>query len=138
MQVIVLGAVRGMGVSPNLAGYALTVPDLGTDDVIDSDADPITGETPLVGPLFLSADAGRWSAGQRLLGPCVPPDEPIFISNIRPIAGTGDVVLDFQDNQPADVTGYNVYRSPNPATPPANWSSTDATMNGSRVSSLAT
>jgi hypothetical protein len=104
------------------SGYVLTAPDQGVDDFNDSDPDPMTGETALAGPLFLSADASRWSAGLRELGPCVPPDEPLFISNVRPISGTDYVVLDFQDpNQPGDVTGYNVYRSSNPATPPALW-----------------
>jgi hypothetical protein len=89
------GRYRLLFMTPS--GYALTLPDQGVDDAIDSDADPITGETPLAGPLFLLADASRWSAGLRQLGPCVPPDEPIFISNARPIAGTSYVVLDFQD-----------------------------------------
>jgi hypothetical protein len=103
-------------------GYRLTVPDQGTDDTLDSDADPVTLQTALVGPMFGTQDSIRWSAGMRTSGPCIAPDEPIFISNVRPVAGTSYLVLDFQDpNQTERVTGYNVYRSTNPALPPASW-----------------
>jgi len=100
------------------SGYRLTAKDQGADDLLDSDVDPLTQLTPVIS--FVSVqDTFRWDAG--LIPTCLPPDEAIFISN----AGLGpanETILTFQDfNQPAQVTGYNVYRSDNPAPPPNTW-----------------
>jgi hypothetical protein len=49
--------------------------------------------------------------------PCTTPDEEVYISSVS-MDGNGNPVLNFQDpNQPADVTGYNVYRAPAPTGP---------------------
>ena len=49
--------------------------------------------------------------------PCLAPDEELYITTIT-IDGNGKPVLHYQDpNQPADVTGYNVYRSDSPVGP---------------------
>jgi uncharacterized repeat protein (TIGR01451 family) len=100
------------------SGYVLTAKDQGADDALDSDADPITQLTPAF-VLVSVQDPFRWDAG--LIPTCLPPDEAIFISG----AGLGpanETILTFQDfNQPAQVTGYNVYRSDNLALPPATW-----------------
>jgi hypothetical protein len=56
-------------------------------------------------------------------GPCYAPDEPIYIYAMRLSTDGNDYpILDFMDpNQPADVTGYNVYRSSDPGLDPALW-----------------
>ena len=101
-------------------GWAITQQDAGGDDDLDSDAEPVTGETA---PFFLTspADATRWDAG--LIPYCVVPDEPIFIESVGlSTDGNNYPVLNYQDaNQPQQTTGYNVYRSSNPALPMATW-----------------
>jgi hypothetical protein len=53
---------------------------------------------------------------------CLLPGEPVFIANVRTTQGSGFATLDVMDpNQPARVTGYNVYRSSDPAADPALW-----------------
>jgi len=105
------------------SGYQYTLPDQGADDTLDSDADPLTGQTAVLGPPFQAVDGSSWSAGMLRIGPCVPPDEPIFIYNVRlSTNGTNFPILDFQDpNQTFQRTGYNVRRSSNPALPKATW-----------------
>jgi uncharacterized repeat protein (TIGR01451 family) len=102
-------------------GYILSPKDQGPDDA-DSDADPATGNTPV---LFVAspADSTRWDAGMVPSLPCVPPDEPIYLYTVtRSIDGNNYPILHFMDfNQPGQVTGYNVYRSSDPALPPAQW-----------------
>ena len=57
------------------------------------------------------------------IGPCLAPDEPVFISGVRLTTdGNSFTILDYQDpNQPAQVTGYNIRRSSNAALPKASW-----------------
>lgn len=106
------------------SGWVLTTPDLGGDDTLDSDADLLTGETPVIGPAFTIEDPSRWDAGIRQLGTCITPDEEVFILGVRLSTDGNDfTILDFQDpNQPSEVSGYNVYRSSNPALAPDLWS----------------
>jgi hypothetical protein len=54
-------------------------------------------------------------------GPCIAPDEPIYIYTVR-LDSSNNPILDFQDpNQPEHVTGYNVYRSSDPGLPSNQW-----------------
>jgi len=49
--------------------------------------------------------------------PCSTPDEALYLSAVT-IDGNGNPVIHFQDpNQPADVTGYNIYRAASPVGP---------------------
>jgi hypothetical protein len=106
-------------------GWTFTLPDLGIDDLLDSDADTVTGETALITPPFDSLDEERWSAGIRRVGICWPPDETVYIYNVTLTTdGNEYPVLHFQDpNQRSAVTGYNVYRSSDAGLPHGQWSS---------------
>ena len=65
------------------------------------------------------------STSQAAPPPCSIPDEELYITTIT-IDGNGKPVIHYQDpNQPADVTGYNIYRAAAPTGP---W-----TMLGSNV-----
>ena len=57
------------------------------------------------------------------IGPCVAPDEPIYIYNVRlSTDGRSFPILDYQDpNQPYQRTGYNVRRSSSPAPAKSTW-----------------
>ncbi|RMG44335.1 MAG: hypothetical protein D6718_10260 [Acidobacteria bacterium] len=102
-------------------GYQFTLKDQGVDDTLDSDADPVTGETDLIGPPYQASDSSAWSAGMRQEGPCLAPDEEVYIYS-QTIDANGNNVLHFQDpNQPDQVTGYNVYRSSDASLPPDQW-----------------
>jgi hypothetical protein len=105
------------------AGWWFTAQDQGADDLLDSDADTVTGMTALLAPPFGSQDEVRWSAGLQELGFCTPPDEPVYVYAVTLTAdGNAYPVLHFQDpNQPGDVTGYDVYRSSDPGLPPGLW-----------------
>jgi hypothetical protein len=105
------------------SGYQYTLSDQGIDETIDSDADPITGLTIFTGPPYQAADGTSWNAGMLRIGPCLAPDEPIYISGVRLSAdGHNYTILDYQDpNQPTQVTGYNARRSSNAALPKASW-----------------
>jgi hypothetical protein len=104
-------------------GWAFTFPDQGVDDLLDSDADTVTGETALLAPPFDSLDEERWSAGLWQVGFCTPPDETVYIYNVTLTTdGNAYPVLHFQDpNQLGAVTGYNVYRSPDAGLPHDQW-----------------
>jgi hypothetical protein len=104
-------------------GWAFTVPDQGVDDLLDSDADTVTGETVLIAPPFDSLDEERWSAGLGQVGICTPPDETIYIYNVTLTTdGNAYTVLHFQDpNQLSAVTGYNVHRSSDAGLPHEQW-----------------
>ena len=100
------------------SGTALTAQNQGADDTVDSDPDPVSGFTPLLGPAFTFVDGLRWSAGLA----CNPPTLPILITGARTLTGTTELILDFTDPNPfSQVTGYNVYRSSQPQPPPAPW-----------------
>jgi hypothetical protein len=103
-------------------GYVLSPQDQGSDDGLDSDADPTTGNTPVIGPLS-GLDKFRWDVGVVPSVPCVPPDEPVYIFNVRlSTDGNEYPILDFVDaNQPDHVTGYNVYRSDDAGVDPLLW-----------------
>jgi hypothetical protein len=101
-------------------GYVLTLQDQGSDDLADSDADPVTWRTPLV-TLVDGNDPVRWDAG--MIPDCVAPDEPVYIYKMT-LTDDGNAypVLHFQDpNPPLHVTGYHVYRSSEAALPPGEW-----------------
>jgi hypothetical protein len=102
-------------------GYRFTMQDQGSDDSLDSDANPVTGETALIYPPHQSFDSSGWSAGMLEEGPCFAPDEPIYIYSERKDA-FDNPILDFQDpNQSTAVTGYNVYRSSDAGLPADQW-----------------
>jgi len=62
-------------------------------------------------------EADLFSTSQAPPPPCVVPDEELYITTVT-IDGNGKPVLHYQDpNQPADVTGYNVYRAAAPTGP---------------------
>jgi uncharacterized repeat protein (TIGR01451 family) len=100
-------------------GYVLTVQDQG-DDSTDSDADPVTWKTELF-TLLDPVDTLRWDAG--MVPDCVVPDEPVYIYGMTVTDDGNDYpVIHFQDpNQPAHITGYNVYRSDTASPPPGSW-----------------
>ena len=98
-------------------GGIFTAQGIGGDPQADSDADPMTGQTAIInsvaGTFMNSIDAG-------LVPGCTAPDEEIWIyavdkSGVHPI-------LNYEDpNQPAQRTGYNIYRTGNPSKPQADW-----------------
>jgi hypothetical protein len=96
------------------SAYALTLRDQGGDDTLDSDADPVTFETPLFALAALTDETG-WDAG--LIPYCAPPDEPIFLYVVTLSTDGNDYpILHFMDaNQPSQITGYHIYRSSDPA-----------------------
>ena len=62
-------------------------------------------------------EADLLSSSQVAPPPCVTPDEELYISAMS-IDGIGKPVIHYQDpNQPAEVTGYNVYRAAAPTGP---------------------
>jgi hypothetical protein len=94
--------------------------DSGADDMTDSDANVVTGTTPLFGPLTAD-DPFRWDAGMTPTAPCVAPDEAVVFTGIS-LDGGGFAVLHFQDpNDPQQVTGYDVYRTSDVAAPVGSW-----------------
>ncbi|HHN73943.1 MAG TPA: hypothetical protein ENK10_01815 [Acidobacteria bacterium] len=105
------------------ADWGFTLRDQGRDDMLDSDADTVTGETAPIASPYDTQDEQRWSAGLRQLGPCLRPDEPIYIYAMRLTTDGNDYpILDFEDpNQPGNVTGYNVYRSSDAGLPSDQW-----------------
>jgi hypothetical protein len=62
-------------------------------------------------------EADLFSTSQVAPPPCGVPDEEIYISGMT-LDGNGKPVVHYQDpNQPADVTGYNIYRAPSAGGP---------------------
>ena len=104
-------------------GWRLTAQDQGVDDMVDSDADTVSGQTALIAPPFESIDEQRWSAGLRRAGICTPPDEAVYLYAVTLSTDGNDYpVLNFQDpNQPDAVTGYNIYRSSDAGLPHGQW-----------------
>jgi hypothetical protein len=98
-------------------GASLTLQDQG-DDTLDSDPDPATGLTALIGPAYTYLDNLRWSAGLICGG---SPTLPVVIW-VRPVPGTANLILDITDpNAFTHVSGYNVYRANQPQPPPSPW-----------------
>ena len=87
---------------------------------MDSDVDPATGTTAVV---TLSAGENLTSLDAGLVVGCSGPDEPVYIYTMTVTDDGNDYpVLHFMDpNQPADVTGYNLYRSDDPGLPQGSW-----------------
>lgn len=102
------------------SSFFFTAPDQGGDDLLDSDADPFTGQTPVF-PLLGPIDAERWDAGMRSDSGCTPPDEPVYVFVITLDANNFPVLHFMDPNQPEAVTGYQIYRSSDPALPPGTW-----------------
>jgi len=103
-------------------GFVFSPRDQGADDEADSDVDPATGRTASISPTA-GFEATRWDAGVVPSVACVPPDEPIYLYLVTLSADGNDYpILHSQDgNQPTQITGYNIYRSSNPALPYAQW-----------------
>jgi hypothetical protein len=100
------------------AGTTLTLQDQGGDDAADSDANRVSGLTPLAGPTFTAADGTGWSAGLLTCGPL----SPTTILGVRIAPGTAAVTIDFTDpNPPGLVLGYNLYRASQPQPSPELW-----------------
>ena len=89
-------------------------------DPPSSDADPATGDTPVF-TLGGFESHTRWDAGMVPAIPCTPPDEPVYLFQVTLSTDGNDYpILHFMDpNQPDQITGYNVYRSSDPAPPPS-------------------
>jgi hypothetical protein len=103
------------------AGYTLSPRDQGSDDLADSDADPSTGYTELFN-IYSRSDDTRWDAGMVPAQACVSPDELLYIYDMETTVPEGYPILHWYDwNQPEQVTGYNVYRTTNPALPHEQW-----------------
>jgi hypothetical protein len=105
------------------ACYGLSPQDQGANDLLDSDPDPTTRRTILIGPTLTDEDPTRWSAG--IVGSdfsIAPPDQPVFIAGVRPGPNFGETIFDIEDpNDPVRVDGYNLYRTANPALPYHLW-----------------
>jgi SdrD B-like protein/FG-GAP repeat protein/VCBS repeat protein len=103
---------------PLPGGAALTLQNQG-DDTLDSDPDPTTGLTALIGPAYTYLDDRRWSAGLACGG---APTLAVVITGTRPVPGTANLILDISDPNPfSHVTGYNVYRASQVQLPPSQW-----------------
>jgi len=101
-------------------GYQLSPRDQGSDDEADSDADPTTGYTEAFN-IFSTTDGTRWDAGMVPAVACTPPDELLYIYEVG-MTPESYVILNWYDwNQPEQVSGYNVYRSPDPGLPHVQW-----------------
>lgn len=118
---LIIGAVYSVQFIPP-TGFVFSPADQGADDELDSDADPVTGRSPSIMP-SVQDDLTRWDAGVVPSQPCVPPDEPLWIYNVTlSVDGNDFPILHFMDpNRLEQVTGYNVYRTADPAEPPASW-----------------
>jgi hypothetical protein len=103
-------------------GPELAPQDQGSDDGVDSDADPATGFTTVFNLVDVDDD-DRWDAGMvPLVAPCTPPDELLYIYEVGTTMPEGYPILNWNDwNQPDQITGYNVYRSSDPGLPHDQW-----------------
>jgi hypothetical protein len=103
------------------ADYVFSPQNQGGDDEVDSDADTVTGQSAVV--LASGLDPGRWDCGMVPGALCIPPDEELYIYSVTLTTdGHGYPILNFMDpNQPNQVTGYNIYRTYNPALPHSEW-----------------
>ncbi|MCP3978606.1 MAG: DUF11 domain-containing protein [bacterium] len=103
-------------------GHVLSPLDQGGDDALDSDADPVTGDTAVFAAATSTAEQ-NWDAGVVPSIPCVPPDESVYLYDVTLTSDGNDyAVLHFMDpNQPDQITGYNVYRSSDQSVPRDQW-----------------
>jgi hypothetical protein len=105
--------------------FTFTAAHQGGDDSIDSDVDPMTG----VVAFSVGEGQARTDIDAGLVAGCPAPDEPVWIYLVTKSVPDDYPILHFQDpNQPADVTGYNIYRVDNPSRPHNEW-----TLVGSNV-----
>jgi len=97
----------------------LTSADQGGDDTLDSDADPLSFQTPLA--VFTGdIDQTRWDAG--IYPACLVPDTPVVMTNIEITVPDGYSRINFTDgNWLSRVTGYNVRRSTDASLPKPTW-----------------
>ncbi len=104
------------------SGYTTSPRDQGSDDMLDSDVDVATGQTPIFA-LTDGLDPSRWDAGLVYGIACEPPDEPVWIYLVTLSDPDEYPILNFQDpNQPTQRTGYNVRRSDDPSVvPKSSW-----------------
>jgi hypothetical protein len=105
-----------------LPGYVSSPQDQGGDDTLDSDADPVTGLTPVFTLRGFDDHHLQWDFG--MVPSCWTPDEPVYIYVVTTSTDGNDYpILHFMDpNQPDQITGYNVYRSSDPSLPMSQWS----------------
>jgi hypothetical protein len=80
----------------------------------------VTLQTPVFS-LVNGLGPSRWDAG--MIPFCIVPDEPIWVYAVTlSTDGNSYPILHFMDaNQLSQVTGYNIYRSSDPAPPPSTW-----------------
>ena len=102
--------------------YVFSPMDQGGDDGYDSDADTTTGQIGFIA-LTDGLDPTRWDCGMVPGALCVVPDEPVYIYSVTLTTDGHDYpILNFMDpNQANQVTGYNVYRTHDPALPHDEW-----------------
>jgi hypothetical protein len=101
------------------SGTTFTAQDQGGDDAVDSDADVATGRSHL----FAVGDAGvDASVDAGLL--CSAPPQALVLTKVTLSNDANEYpTLHFQDpNDPALVSGYNVYRSADASLPLGSWS----------------
>lgn len=107
---------------PPSPDYVFSPCGAGGDDGADSDADATTGQTPFF-QILDGLDATRWDCGMVPGALCIPPDEPVYIASVTLTTDGNDFpVLNFMNpNQPSQTTGFNVYRTHDPARPHGEW-----------------
>jgi hypothetical protein len=94
-------------------GFVLSPVHLGSDTTLDSDFDPDTYRVT-VPETTSHVDAG-------LICPTRPLQQA-YINGLAKAAGTGNPVLNVQPtSEPARATGFNIYRSADPALPKSGW-----------------
>lgn len=95
--------------------YSFSPKDQGSNDLLDSDVDVTTGQGVIA--LTNGLDPTRWDCGMVSGATCFPPDEDLYLYSVTQTTdGNHYPILNFMDsNQPRQVTGYNVYRTWNPA-----------------------
>ncbi|MBN2382548.1 SUMF1/EgtB/PvdO family nonheme iron enzyme [bacterium] len=105
-------------------GYSLTLAKQGSDDMLDSDPDRVTG---LVGPIVLADLEISLDIDAGIVVGCDGPAEPVYLYEVDLVTDgcvcpEGCPRLHFSDpNHPSTVTGYNIYRSDNPSLPRDEW-----------------
>ncbi|MBN2381429.1 SUMF1/EgtB/PvdO family nonheme iron enzyme [bacterium] len=105
-------------------GYSLTLSKQGSDDMLDSDPDRVTG---LVGPIDLGDIESNLDIDAGIVVGCDGPGEPVYLYLVDLVTDgcpcyEGCPRLHFADpNHPSMVTGYNIYRSDDPSLPRDSW-----------------
>ncbi|MBN2383045.1 SUMF1/EgtB/PvdO family nonheme iron enzyme [bacterium] len=105
-------------------GYSLTLSKQGSDDMLDSDPDRVTG---LAGPVVLADAEINLDIDAGIVVGCDGPGEPVYLYAVDLVTDgcpcyEGCPRLHFADpNHPSTVTGYNIYRSDDPSLPRDSW-----------------